>query len=128
MPTFTTSPDSSRNATPASSRLDLAGMSSSLGGASSSTPVPSVRITESSRLIEPPPATYGALSDDEDAPKPSDEPQNGMFVYATNQLVLTAGSGKKRKKIGARVAKKVRQRSKYYVPVTEWLPQYSWSL
>ncbi|EJT52932.1 endoplasmic reticulum protein [Trichosporon asahii var. asahii CBS 2479] len=114
MPTFTTSPDSSRNATPASSRLDLAGMSSSLGGASSSTPVPSVRITESSRLIEPPPATYGALSDDEDAPKPSDEPQNG--------------SGKKRKKIGARVAKKVRQRSKYYVPVTEWLPQYSWSL
>lgn len=103
-------------------------MSSSLGGASSSTPVPSVRITESSRLIEPPPATYGALSDDEDAPKPSDEPQNGTFVDAIVKLELTTGSGKKRKKIGARVAKKVRQRSKYYVPVTEWLPQYSWSL
>ncbi|KAK8861653.1 hypothetical protein IAR55_002476 [Kwoniella newhampshirensis] len=25
-------------------------------------------------------------------------------------------------------AKKIRQRSKYYVPVTEWLPKYSWSL
>ncbi|ORY29822.1 sulfate transporter family-domain-containing protein [Naematelia encephala] len=26
------------------------------------------------------------------------------------------------------VAKKIRQRSKYYIPVTEWLPNYNWSL
>lgn len=25
-------------------------------------------------------------------------------------------------------AKKIKQRSKYYVPVTDWLPKYSWSL
>ncbi|WVR03746.1 hypothetical protein IAU60_000741 [Kwoniella sp. DSM 27419] len=28
----------------------------------------------------------------------------------------------------ATYAKKVKQRSKYYVPITEWLPNYSWSL
>jgi hypothetical protein len=28
----------------------------------------------------------------------------------------------------AEVAKKIKQRSKYYVPVTEWLPKYSWDL
>lgn len=26
------------------------------------------------------------------------------------------------------MAKKIRQRSKYYVPITEWLPQYSLTL
>ncbi|RSH94758.1 hypothetical protein EHS25_004564 [Saitozyma podzolica] len=34
----------------------------------------------------------------------------------------------KKRSSTAAVAKKIRQRSKYYVPVTEWLPNYSWSL
>ncbi|TYJ55804.1 hypothetical protein B9479_003456 [Cryptococcus floricola] len=42
-----------------------------------------------------------------------------------------AGQGRrpsKKKSLTLTYAKKIRQRSKYYVPITEWLPNYSWSL
>ncbi|WWD16428.1 hypothetical protein CI109_100854 [Kwoniella shandongensis] len=39
------------------------------------------------------------------------------------------GRGPKRKSSATLAyAQKIRQRSKYYVPVTDWLPKYSWSL
>ncbi|WOO80799.1 Putative sulfate transporter [Vanrija pseudolonga] len=38
------------------------------------------------------------------------------------------GSGRGRLGTTKAVAKKIRQRSKYYVPVTAWLPEYSWAL
>lgn len=53
---------------------------------------------------------------------------NASTILSESEEGGDARLPQKRASITMAYAKKIKQRSKYYVPVTDWLPKYSWSL
>lgn len=53
---------------------------------------------------------------------------NASIILSESGELGDARSPQKRASITMAYAKRIKQRSKYYVPVTDWLPKYNWSL
>jgi high affinity sulfate transporter 1 len=78
--------------------------------------------SETTRLLATKHPKYWDVTDSET----EERGRGGKSTAGAPRSASTASTQRLQK--ATRVAKKIRQRSKYYVPVTEWLPTYSWSL
>ncbi|BEI93842.1 uncharacterized protein CcaverHIS019_0603010 [Cutaneotrichosporon cavernicola] len=114
-------PTDSGGPTPVSSRLDLTVLPPTPTRLLRAATDPNFAASsETSRLLATKHPKYWDAADSDD------DRGRGRSSGAGHRSASEASTQRLQK--ATRVAHKIRQRSKYYVPVTEWLPTYSWSL
>ncbi|GMK59887.1 hypothetical protein CspeluHIS016_0901040 [Cutaneotrichosporon spelunceum] len=121
-PDPSTPPTDSGGVTPVSSRLDLTVVAPTPPRLVRTATDPNFHASENTRLLATKQRKHydGADSDDD----------RGRGKSSRGHLGPRSASEVSTQRIqkATKVARKIRQRSKYYIPVTEWLPTYSWSL
>ncbi|WVQ78791.1 hypothetical protein IAT38_000882 [Cryptococcus sp. DSM 104549] len=106
----------------------LAAMSEARSGANENTPL-LVEPEAGRREDESPRRNYTANLDEAAGMDDDSAGGKGRLLRAPGPGgVGGSGGPKKKPSVTLTYAKKIKQRSKYYVPVTEWLPKYNWSL
>ncbi|KAK4689920.1 hypothetical protein P7C73_g207, partial [Tremellales sp. Uapishka_1] len=114
-----TPPTSTRGPTPSSSKVNLRNnLSGYFRVGASDAPSETTQLLGPTDDGERPHRSW--TTDEDDQEDPSGKPQRARLPIP--------GEIQRKPSKTLNVARKIKQRSKYYVPVTEWLPNYSWSL